>query len=126
MWEVAKTRIDAEKEFDRTVQYIRDTIDALKELDRTSSRFVIQDRDQPGRRHPQETAPATAPPALRPRPRRQEPGGLLNPHPGGDQGDGGEQGHPVGHRAGAPINLHLDGFHSLNRLHHRYFRDLLS
>ena len=43
MWEVAKTRIDAEKEFDRTVQYIRDTIDALKELDRTSSRFVIQE-----------------------------------------------------------------------------------
>ena len=43
LWEVAKTRIDAEKEFDRTVQYIRDTIDALKELDRTSSRFVIQE-----------------------------------------------------------------------------------
>ena len=39
----AKTRIDAEKEFDRTVQYIRDTIDALKELDRASSRFVIQE-----------------------------------------------------------------------------------
>ncbi len=169
MWEVAKPRIDAEKEFDRTVQYIRDTIDALKELDRTSSRFVIQEgiiaqirraplgvvlclgpynyplnetfttlipalimgntvivkppkpglllyglllkpfrdafpagvvnfvygpgstvipppddlgtgerpglyRDEPGRRHPEETAPATSPSAQRPRPRRQEPG----------------------------------------------------
>jgi len=42
MWEIAKTRPDAEKEFDRTVEYIRDTLDALKELDRTSSRFTIQ------------------------------------------------------------------------------------
>jgi glyceraldehyde-3-phosphate dehydrogenase (NADP+) len=42
MWEIAKSRTDSEKEFDRTVDYIRDTIDALKDLDRTSSRFVIQ------------------------------------------------------------------------------------
>ncbi len=42
MWEIAKARPDAEKEFDRTVDYIRDTLDALKELDRTSSRFVIE------------------------------------------------------------------------------------
>jgi len=42
MWEIAKPRADSEKEFDRTVDYIRDTIDALKDLDRTSSRFVIQ------------------------------------------------------------------------------------
>ena len=42
MWEIAKSRADSEKEFDRTVDYIRDTIDALKDLDRTSSRFVIQ------------------------------------------------------------------------------------
>lgn len=41
MWEIAKTRPDAEREFDRTVEYMRDTIDAVKELDRTSSRFVI-------------------------------------------------------------------------------------
>jgi glyceraldehyde-3-phosphate dehydrogenase (NADP+) len=43
MWEIAKTRVDAEREFDRTVAYIRDTIDALKELDRVSSRFSIQE-----------------------------------------------------------------------------------
>lgn len=42
MWEIAKPRADSEREFDRTVDYIRDTIDALKDLDRTSSRFVIQ------------------------------------------------------------------------------------
>ncbi|MGV8075201.1 MAG: NADP-dependent glyceraldehyde-3-phosphate dehydrogenase [Syntrophobacteraceae bacterium] len=42
MWEIAKTTPDAEKEFDRTVDYIRDTIDALKDLDRVSSRFVIE------------------------------------------------------------------------------------
>ena len=42
MWEICKTRKDAEKEFDRTVEYIIDTINALKELDRISSRFVIE------------------------------------------------------------------------------------
>jgi glyceraldehyde-3-phosphate dehydrogenase (NADP+) len=42
MWEIAKTRPDAEKEFDRTVEYIRDTLDAFKDLDRASSRFVIE------------------------------------------------------------------------------------
>ncbi len=41
MWEIGKTRGDSEKEFDRTLQYIRDTIDALKDLDRVSSRFTI-------------------------------------------------------------------------------------
>jgi glyceraldehyde-3-phosphate dehydrogenase (NADP+) len=41
MWEIGKTLPDAEKEFDRTVDYIRDTIDALKDLDRASSRLVI-------------------------------------------------------------------------------------
>jgi len=41
MWEIGKTLKDAEKEFDRTVAYITDTVDALKELDRTSSRFII-------------------------------------------------------------------------------------
>lgn len=39
MWEIGKSRADSEKEFDRTVQYIYDTIDALKELDRTSSKI---------------------------------------------------------------------------------------
>ncbi len=42
MWEIGKTLPDAEKEFDRTVDYIRDTIDALKDLDRVASRFVIE------------------------------------------------------------------------------------
>ncbi|MFH1677020.1 MAG: NADP-dependent glyceraldehyde-3-phosphate dehydrogenase [bacterium] len=43
MWEVGKSLKDSEKEFDRTVDYILDTIDALKDLDRISSRFVITD-----------------------------------------------------------------------------------
>jgi len=42
MWEVGKSLKDSEKEFDRTVEYILDTIDALKDLDRISSRFTIQ------------------------------------------------------------------------------------
>ncbi len=42
MWEICKSLPDAEKEFDRTVDYIRDTVAALKELDRSSSRFVIE------------------------------------------------------------------------------------
>jgi len=42
MWEIGKSLPDAEKEFDRTVDYIRDTIDALKDLDRVCSRFVIE------------------------------------------------------------------------------------
>ena len=41
MWEIGKSYKDCEKEFDRTVDYINDTIDALKDLDRVSSRFVI-------------------------------------------------------------------------------------
>ncbi|MGE5549614.1 MAG: NADP-dependent glyceraldehyde-3-phosphate dehydrogenase [Bacteroidota bacterium] len=40
MWEIGKSLVDAEKEFDRTIYYIRDTVDALKELDHNSSRFV--------------------------------------------------------------------------------------
>jgi glyceraldehyde-3-phosphate dehydrogenase (NADP+) len=42
MWEVGKSHQDSEKEFDRTVEYLRATIEALKELDRVSSRFVIE------------------------------------------------------------------------------------
>jgi glyceraldehyde-3-phosphate dehydrogenase (NADP+) len=42
MWEIGKTLPDAQKEFDRTVDYIRDTIQALKELDRVSSRFAVE------------------------------------------------------------------------------------
>lgn len=43
MWEIGKSYKDAAKEFDRTVDYINDTIDALKDLDRTSSRFLIEE-----------------------------------------------------------------------------------
>lgn len=43
MWEIGKSQADAEKEFDRTVAYIGGTIDALKDLDRVSSRFVIEE-----------------------------------------------------------------------------------
>ncbi len=42
MWEIAKPLPDAQKEFDRTVDYILDTCQALKELDRASSRFTIE------------------------------------------------------------------------------------
>lgn len=41
MWEIGKSLKDSEKEFDRTIEYINDTIDALKNLDRDSSRFTI-------------------------------------------------------------------------------------
>ena len=42
IWEICKSFADSEKEFDRTIAYIEDTIDALKNLDRTNSRFVIE------------------------------------------------------------------------------------
>jgi glyceraldehyde-3-phosphate dehydrogenase (NADP+) len=42
MWEIGKTQKDSEKEFDRTIDYILDTIQALKELDRNSSRLTIE------------------------------------------------------------------------------------
>jgi acyl-CoA reductase-like NAD-dependent aldehyde dehydrogenase len=42
MWEIGKSYTDSVKEFDRTVEYIHATIDALKDLDRNSSRFEIQ------------------------------------------------------------------------------------
>jgi glyceraldehyde-3-phosphate dehydrogenase (NADP+) len=41
MWEIGKSQADSEKEFDRTVEYIRATIEALKELDNSNSRFLI-------------------------------------------------------------------------------------
>ena len=40
--EICKPVAEAETEFDRTVDYIRDTVDALKDLDRTNSRFLIE------------------------------------------------------------------------------------
>lgn len=42
MWEIGKSFVDSIKEFDRTVEYIYATIDALKDLDRVSSRFEIE------------------------------------------------------------------------------------
>ncbi|MDQ0474201.1 NADP-dependent glyceraldehyde-3-phosphate dehydrogenase [Labrys wisconsinensis] len=41
MWEIAKTLPDSEKEFDRTVEYIRASIDALRDLDNDNSRFRV-------------------------------------------------------------------------------------
>jgi len=43
MLEIGKSLKDSVKEFDRTVVYINDTIAALKDLDRASSRFSIQE-----------------------------------------------------------------------------------
>ena len=39
MWEIGKNKADATKEFDRTVEYIYDTINAYKMLDRKSAKF---------------------------------------------------------------------------------------
>jgi aldehyde dehydrogenase (NAD+) len=41
MWEIGKTLPDSQKEFDRTVEYIKATIEALKNLDNDNSRFTI-------------------------------------------------------------------------------------
>lgn len=43
MWEIGKSLEDSYKEFDRTVDYIIKTIEALKETDRTNSRFNLDD-----------------------------------------------------------------------------------
>lgn len=40
MWEIGKTLKDSEKEFDRTSDYIIDTIKALKDLDRNSAKLI--------------------------------------------------------------------------------------
>lgn len=40
MWEIGKTLKDSEKEFDRTCDYIVDTIKALKETDRSSAKII--------------------------------------------------------------------------------------
>jgi glyceraldehyde-3-phosphate dehydrogenase (NADP+) len=41
-WEICKPLDDCRAEFDRTIEYLRATVDALKDLDRASSRFVIE------------------------------------------------------------------------------------
>ena len=43
MWEIGKNLADATKEFDRTAKYVYDTIDTLKNMDRASSRFRIEE-----------------------------------------------------------------------------------
>ncbi|RXJ52378.1 NADP-dependent glyceraldehyde-3-phosphate dehydrogenase [Gelidibacter gilvus] len=43
MWEIGKTLPDSEKEFDRTVDYIYDTIEEYKQLDRDNSKFEKND-----------------------------------------------------------------------------------
>lgn len=42
MWEICKNKSDSYKEFDRTVDYIYDTIDAYKTLDRKGAKFDMQ------------------------------------------------------------------------------------
>lgn len=39
MWEIGKSLPDSEKEFDRTVEYIYDTIEEFKQIDRDSAKF---------------------------------------------------------------------------------------
>src|SRR5258707_1566013 len=41
MWEIGKNLSDSQKEFDRTVDYIKATIDAVKQLDNSNSRFLV-------------------------------------------------------------------------------------
>ena len=42
MWEIGKPLKDSQKEFDRTIDYIKDTIEALKNLDRKNSQLEIE------------------------------------------------------------------------------------
>ncbi|WP_340198794.1 NADP-dependent glyceraldehyde-3-phosphate dehydrogenase [Ascidiimonas sp. W6] len=43
MWEIGKSLPDSEKEFDRTVEYIHDTIEDYKQLDRNNAKFAKRD-----------------------------------------------------------------------------------
>jgi glyceraldehyde-3-phosphate dehydrogenase (NADP+) len=43
MWEIGKNLPDAEKEFDRTVKYVYDTIEDYKQIDRNSAKFEKHD-----------------------------------------------------------------------------------
>ncbi|EGD34174.1 MULTISPECIES: NADP-dependent glyceraldehyde-3-phosphate dehydrogenase [unclassified Capnocytophaga] len=43
MWEIGKTISESQKEFDRTIEYIYDTIEEYKRLDRESARFQKRD-----------------------------------------------------------------------------------
>eukprot|EP01100_Stratorugosa_tubuloviscum_P010440 TRINITY_DN447_c0_g1_i1.p1 TRINITY_DN447_c0_g1~~TRINITY_DN447_c0_g1_i1.p1 ORF type:complete len:539 (+),score=246.95 TRINITY_DN447_c0_g1_i1:41-1657(+) len=43
MWEICKNQMDSEKEFDRTILYIKNTIDALKKLENNDSTFIVEE-----------------------------------------------------------------------------------
>lgn len=43
MWEIGKSLPDSQKEFDRTVEYIYDTIEDYKQMDRDAAKFQKQD-----------------------------------------------------------------------------------
>lgn len=43
MWEIGKNLPDSEKEFDRTVEYIEDTIEEYKQIDRDAAKFEKHD-----------------------------------------------------------------------------------
>ncbi|MCB0736768.1 MAG: NADP-dependent glyceraldehyde-3-phosphate dehydrogenase [Bacteroidetes bacterium] len=42
MWEIGKTESDSAKEFDRTVEYIQDTIDAVKDMNRKAAKLELE------------------------------------------------------------------------------------
>jgi len=42
MWEIGKSYQESEKEFDRAICYVGNTIDALRDLDLVSSQFVVE------------------------------------------------------------------------------------
>lgn len=43
MWEIGKSLAESYKEFDRTVEYVQDTINEYKQLDRDNAKFVKRD-----------------------------------------------------------------------------------
>ncbi|MDX1326920.1 MAG: NADP-dependent glyceraldehyde-3-phosphate dehydrogenase [Arenibacter sp.] len=43
MWEIGKSLADSQKEFDRTVEYIEDTMEDLKNMDRAAAKFEKHD-----------------------------------------------------------------------------------
>ena len=84
MWEIGKTRRDAEREFDRTLEYIAGTIDALKELDRASSPLPRRGGDpRPGPPGAARRRPLPGPVQL---PAERD---LHHPDPGADHGQHG-------------------------------------
>ena len=52
MWEIGKNLNDSQKEFDRTIDYINDTIAAYKDIDRLALKFITRWRSCHIRRGP--------------------------------------------------------------------------